>query len=271
MATMTTRAGVSLSYETFGDPSAETVLFIRGTGAAGNRWMPQVEAYRDRYHCVIFDNRGTGDSSAPPPPYTVQDLADDTFDLLDHLRLEWVHISGSSLGGAVALRMAAEAPRRVRSLQLHSSWLVTDGYSSYSLGLLRTLLETGGVHFYYEATIPLLFSPGFLTEQFDRIPGILASMQASAASPVGLRGQIDANLTHDGRTDAGEVSIPTLVTVGERDLLLPVGESRRLTDAIPGSQFHVFPGGGHLVSMESADEFNDVTLNWLAEAAQQPV
>lgn len=266
--TMRTRAGGQLAFQTFGDPTGETVVFIRGTGAAGDRWMPQVEAFQKHYHCVIFDNRGTGASDAPPPPYTVGDLADDTFDLMDHLEIPAAHLCGSSLGGAVALAMAARHPSRVRTLQLHSSWLVTDGYASYSLRLLRTFLETGGVNFYYEATIPLLFSPTFLTNDFEKIETILAGMRAHAASPSGLIGQIDANLTHDGRSDASAVTQPTLVTVGELDLLLPVAESRRLHEAIPNSHMHVFPGGGHLVSMESAHDFNTVTLTWLASVAK---
>jgi pimeloyl-ACP methyl ester carboxylesterase len=265
MATMTTRTDETLAYEEFGDPAREAIVFIRGTGAAGNRWMPQVEAYQDQYRCVIFDNRGAGASSAPPPPYTVAQMADDTFELMDHLDISEAHLSGSSLGGAIALRMAADRPERVRTLQLHSSWLVTDGYAEYSLNLLKTLLVTGGIELYYEATIPLLFSPGFLGSRFDQVAGILEGMKRSAAAPDGLLGQMEANLSHDGRADAAAIVAPTLVTVGELDLLLPVQESRRLHEAIPGSQFHVFPAGGHLVTMESADDFNRLTLEWLRD------
>jgi len=263
MAEMTTTSGVTLAFEEFGDPSAPAVVFIRGTGAAGNRWMPQVEAYKDRYRCVILDNRGAGGSSAPPPPYNVQQMADDTVDLMDHLGIDSAHLSGSSLGGAIALRIAAQQPLRARSIQLHSSWLVTDGYAKYSLNLLKSFLLTGGVDFYYEATIPLLFSPRFLGSSFEQIPGILDGMKRSAATRDGLLGQIEANLTHDGRPDAATLQAPALVTVGELDLLLPVSESRRLHESIAESDFHVFPGGGHLVTMESAAEFNEFTLDWL--------
>lgn len=263
MSTMITQTGEVLAYDVFGNPDSEAVVFIRGTGGAGNRWMPQVASYQHRYRCVIFDNRGVGASSTPPPPYTVAQMAEDTFDLMDHLDLAQAHLSGSSLGGAIALRMAADRPERVRTLQMHSSWLVTDGYAEYSLNLLKTLLVDGGVELYYEATIPLLFSPSFLTSRFDQVAGILEGMKQSPATPSGLLGQIEANLSHDGRADAAAIGAPTIVTVGELDLLLPVQESRRLHEAIPGSQFHVFPGAGHLVTMESAEEFNRLTLEWL--------
>jgi pimeloyl-ACP methyl ester carboxylesterase len=263
MTTMTTSSGVEIAYEDFGDKDAPTILFIRGTGAAGNRWMPQVETYKATYRCITFDNRGAGASSSPPPPYTVAEMALDTIELMDHLGLASAHVSGSSLGGAIALHIAATEPARVDSLQIHSSWLAPDEYAGYSLNLLRTLLVTGGVDFYYEATIPLLFSPAFLTGSYDKLRGILEGMRSHAATYEGLLGQIDANLSHDGRSAAAELMVPTLVTVGELDLLLPVSESRRIHEAVPGSAFHVFPGGGHLVSMESSDDFNSVTLNWL--------
>jgi pimeloyl-ACP methyl ester carboxylesterase len=59
--------------------------------------------------------------------------------------------------------------------------------------------------------------------------------------------------------------VPTLVTVGELDYLLPVAASQELADAIPGAELIVFPGGPHLVTMESPDEFNKVTLDWLRQ------
>src|SRR5690606_10238103 len=128
---------------------APVVLLIRGTGADSSRWMPQVEAYLDEFNVVIFDNRGTGKSDTPPGPYTVAQMADDTFGLLDALEIEACHVSGSSLGGAIGLQMAVARPERVLSLQMHSSWLATRGYTEYSLGLLGKILDLGGTDFYY--------------------------------------------------------------------------------------------------------------------------
>ena len=131
--------GLELNYELFGDAAAPAVVLVRGTGADGTRWMPQVEAYRDEFRVLIFDNRGVGGSDTPPGPYTVADMAGDTVALLDILGIERCHLSGSSLGGAICAHIAIEHPQRVRSLQMHSSWLATRGYTAYSLGLLQQL------------------------------------------------------------------------------------------------------------------------------------
>ena len=63
--------------EWHGEPNDRLpVVFIRGTGAAGNRWLPQVEAYVPTYRCMFFDNRGSGASDAPPGAYTVEQMTD---------------------------------------------------------------------------------------------------------------------------------------------------------------------------------------------------
>jgi pimeloyl-ACP methyl ester carboxylesterase len=254
---------LELHYERFGTATGVPVVFIRGTGADGSRWMPQVHAYANEFPVVIFDNRGVGRSASPPPPYTVEQMAGDTLRLLDHLEIDECHLSGSSLGGAIALRLAADHPERVRSLQLHSSWLATDGYTRYSLGLLQQLFEAGGPSFYYAATLPLLFSARFLSSDQKRLDAILANMRANTASVDGLAGQIAANLSNDLRSAAASVRVPTLVTVGELDLLCPVAASEELAAAIEGAELVVFDGAAHLASMEVADRFNDVTLAWL--------
>lgn len=262
-----TRVAISeehgLHVEEFGSPDAPAVLLIRGTGADSSRWMPQVEAYRDEFHVVIFDNRGVGRSDTPPGPYTVAQMANDSRMVLDALGIEACHVSGSSLGGAIALQMAVDTPSRVLSLQLHSSWLATRGYTAYSLGLLKKILELGGTHFYYEATLPLLFTASFLSSDFDRTTQMLAKMRENTATPEGLLAQIEANLSHDLSAHVGSISVPTLITVGEHDFLLPVAASEELHQNISGSELVVFEGVGHLASMEAASHFNAVTLEWM--------
>jgi pimeloyl-ACP methyl ester carboxylesterase len=261
--------GLELGYELFGDDSAPVVVLVRGTGGDGTRWMPQVEAYRDEFRVLIFDNRGVGQSDTPPGPYTVADMANDTIALLDVLGIDRCHLSGSSLGGAICSHIAIDQPERVLSLQLHSSWLATQGYTAFSLGLLKQFLVIGGVEFYYEAALPLLFSPAFMSREHERLMGILEHMKAHSASYEGLLGQLEANLSHDLREHASEISAPTLVTVGELDYLLPVAASEELQQAIPDAELVVFPGGPHLVTMETPERFNEVTLTWLRKVAER--
>lgn len=257
-------SGVSLYYEWHGEHNDQLpVVFVRGTGAAGNRWLPQVEAYVPTYRCMFFDNRGSGASDAPSGAYTVEQMTDDTVELLDLLGIERAHISGLSLGGAIAMDLAIRHPQRVETLQLHGTWGHTHGYARMYLSFLKRMLEEGGTDLYYEGALMYLFPPDHITTHYDEVMQVLASMKQHASSPVGLLGQLEANLTHDVADRLGEIRMPTLITVGELDMCIPPFFSRELHEAIPGSELVVFDGGSHLFGLQDPDTFNRVTLEWL--------
>lgn len=262
--TLTTVApGVDLFHEWHGDDLGPPVVFIRGTGADSSRWLPQVEAYRDRYRCLLLDNRGSGKSSCPPGAYTVAMMAEDTMALLDHLEVQRAHVVGLSLGGAIAQHIAVNYPERVATLQLHGTWAKTRGYASMYLGLLKKFLEYGGIDLYYEGALLYLFPPAFFTEEYDRAQEILAAMKANSSPIEGLMGQVEANLSHDLLEGLPAISMPTLITVGELDMCIPLHYSQELHELIPGSELIVFPGGSHLFGIQDPETFNRVTLEWL--------
>ena len=268
MPNVTVSTGVSLYYEMHGEEhDGLPVVFIRGTGATGNRWMPQVQEYTKTYRCMFFDNRGSGQSDSPPGPYDVAMMTGDTIALLDELGIERAHISGLSLGGAIAQDLTLRDPGRVATLQLHATWARTHGYAAMYLGLLRRWLEEGGTDLYYESALMYLFPPDYITREHDRLLEILAMMKQNTSPIEGLLGQVDANLTHDLADRLGEIAVPTLITVGDLDMCLPPYFSRELHDLIPGSELVVFEGGSHLFGVQDPETFNRITLDWLAKHA----
>src|SRR3984893_1242727 len=126
--------GVTLCYETFGDPGDPTALLIMGLGTQMIAWQASFcLALADRgLHVVRFDNRDSGRSTHPkgPPPttgqlllrsrraahYTLADMAEDAAALLLELELAPAHVIGASMGGMIAQTLAARHPQTVRSL-----------------------------------------------------------------------------------------------------------------------------------------------------------
>src|SRR3954452_1965646 len=128
--------GVELCYQTFGDPAAEPLLLVMGLGGPMTWWDPSLcRMLAERGFFVIrYDNRDTGRSSRGTGrvtrgmlvqaflgrrvkvPYTLADLGDDAFGLLDHLGIESAHVVGVSMGGMIAQTMAISLLARVRSL-----------------------------------------------------------------------------------------------------------------------------------------------------------
>ncbi len=70
----------------------------------------------------------------------------------------------------------------------------------------QRFLVIGGIDFYYEAALPLLFSAAFMSREHERLMGILEHMKTHRASHEGLLGQLEANLTHDLRQRASEIA-----------------------------------------------------------------
>ncbi len=216
--------GIELCYQTFGDPDDEPVLLVMGLGGPMTWWDPELcrmIAARGRY-VIRFDNRDTGRSTrlkdqrttrtalvrsfagqSVKPPYTLGDMADDGFGLLDHLGLDAAHVVGVSMGGMIAQMMAVARPERVRSL---TSIMSTTGKRSVGWQHPRLLpmliAPRGRGREAYAATSvrmgELIGSPAFPVpreealaragETFDRgvsASGVLRQMQAilAAAQP----------------------------------------------------------------------------------------
>ena len=220
----TTVGRTKLYYECQG--SGPPVVFIAGLGADHHRWDPAVERLRHRYTCITVDNRGVGQSSRPRTGYDMPDLTRDTLGLFKKLSITRTHIVGMSMGGMVALNIALEQPGVAASIVLAGSmaaWM----YSSKTLG-----------------------TPG-LVDGF-------AQRAADNPHPKALhayRQLVDGIERYDVRASLGKISVPTLVMVGEEDILTPVHLSRELAAGIPGAELVELPGLGHFGVAEDPDAF----------------
>jgi 3-oxoadipate enol-lactonase len=117
------------------------VILIHGLAGDHSAWLAQVEALRNHYRVIAFDNRGAGKSTQLDEPVTTEDLAADTLSLMEYLKIERAHVVGRSMGGAVAQHMALQAPDRVLSLALCASFAQLDPLGRRVLSNMREALE----------------------------------------------------------------------------------------------------------------------------------
>jgi pimeloyl-ACP methyl ester carboxylesterase len=121
--TMVPVNGIELCIDTFGEPADPALLLIAGAAATMDFWDDEFcrrLAAAARF-VVRYDHRDTGRSTSFPaddPPYSIVDLANDALGVLDALAVHRAHLVGFGLGAALARRIAAERPHRVRSLTL---------------------------------------------------------------------------------------------------------------------------------------------------------
>src|SRR5678816_4531102 len=110
------RLGVAICYELAGQ--GPPVLLIQGVGVVGEGWRPQVDALKQRFQMLIFDNRGIGKSVPCTGPISIEAMAQDARAIMDAAGWDSAHVVGHSMGGVIAQQLALDCPQRVRSLSL---------------------------------------------------------------------------------------------------------------------------------------------------------
>jgi pimeloyl-ACP methyl ester carboxylesterase len=267
MPTVALSTGVSLYYEERG--AGEPVLLIMGTGADHSLWDDTAAAFAERYRVITFDNRGTGASDQPPDPesYTMRVLADDAAALLDALEVGRAHVAGLSLGSTVVQELAINHPDKVASLQLHCTWGRTDAWLDRLFRSMAYPVEHDDLAAYAVQAFMWVLSPAYLNDFPEQVAEVEATYLANPPSRAGLLGHLHADRTHDALARLGQIAAPTLITSGEMDWQVPTRYGREVQWWLPGSRLHVFEGpfSSHCAYIELADEFNEVSLAFLAE------
>jgi pimeloyl-ACP methyl ester carboxylesterase len=261
--------GVTLCYQTFGDPSHPPLLLIMGLGMQMIGWDDEFCAMlADRgFHVVRFDNRDAGrstDIGRPRPPgikelatrrfdpaqYTLADMADDAAGLLRELDLAPAHVVGASLGGMIAQTLAARHPEAVRTLTSIMSTTGNRWRGQPALGTYRYLLRAApqkreAFIDHSEQIFTFIGSPGFDLDP-DAVRRRAGQSYDRGTNPAGTGRQLGAILKSGDRTKEVErITAPTLVIHGTADKMVRVSGGEATAKAIPGAQLMRIEGMGH--------------------------
>ena len=250
-----------IAYEVTGD--GDPLLLIMGFAADSRMWMLQAPAFAQSHRVITFDNRGSGGSSKPPAPYSMEQMADDARAVLDAEGIERAHVVGISMGGAIAQHLALSEPSRVRSLVLAATWCAPNAYTQRLSDLGERVLQAGGMEALISASMLWLFTPRFIIENAMFVESIEAMALALAPPIEAVRAQQEALLRHDTVERLASLDVPTLVMCGRRDTMVPPELSQQVAAAIPGAEL-VMTDSGHAFNIEEAETFNKLVLGFLA-------
>lgn len=257
--------GIELFYTVQGENINPPLLLISGFNSDSSAWASVMSLLVKHYQVIRFDNRGIGRSTAPDHPYTVQQMAADTAALLDSLSIETAHIAGHSMGGQIAQELALAYPGKVQSLSLLSCWAQRDAKFNSLIQLFGDLAQQLDSRLYHQILVPWLF-----TESFYSIPDLMDQLlawidsQPFPPTPHGLYHQSRAVLTSGTIDRLAQIHCPTLVLVGQEDLLTPVRFSQQLAEGIPGAELVVIEQGGHSFIVETPVAVGQAMLRFLA-------
>jgi 3-oxoadipate enol-lactonase len=264
--------GQTLHFEVHGE--GPPLILVMGIGYDATLWtLAQVPALSRMFQVVIFDNRDVGRSSHAKGPYTIADMADDIAGLMDALDIKRAHVLGLSMGGMIAQEFALRHAGRLLRLVLSGcgaapARVAFDPIRTWNW--VKATDKTGEVFACQQFT--WLFSNAFRRnkEAVQQTINLLTS-NPHPVGPEAYNRQAQAYLQHDALDRLADIKSPTLVIVGEQDLLTPPWICREVADRIPGSQLEVIKGDGssHVVAIERPDEFNHLVTRFLV--ADQPV
>jgi len=260
--------GITLCYETFGEPSNPTALLIMGLGTQMVAWQEEFcgrLAARGLY-VIRFDNRDIGRSthmSGRPPTtaqlltrsrraarYTLGDMADDAVGLLRELDLAPAHVIGASMGGMIAQTMAARHPGSVRSLVsiMSSTGSRRSGQPAlklYPVFLRRSPGDKEAFVAHMQSVFAAIGARG-LPQDTDDVRTLAAESWERDHDPDGPGRQLAAIIASGNRTrQLHAITAPTLVIHGSDDRLVSPSGGRATAHAISGARLLIIPGMGH--------------------------
>jgi aminoacrylate hydrolase len=256
-------ANCEINYEIHGD--GPPLLLVAGLGGALSYWAPQVEPLARHFKVILYDHRGTGQSTHHKTKYTVDSMAEDVLGLLDALKLDTVHLVGHSTGGAVGQILGAEHPQRLRSIVMYASWTTSDPFMRRQFEVRKAALQSGGAMAYIRSTLVFLHPDWWINANWEKLEEIEKRALAIFPPAEIVLSRIDAVLAFDRRADLPKIRVPTLVLCAEDDLLTPLRYSQQLAAAIPGARLVAMEKGGHAASQTMPEEFNRIVTHYVLE------
>jgi 3-oxoadipate enol-lactonase len=255
--------GTRIHYEVTGKSGATPVLMIQGLGASKNAWNLQRIAMATRFRIISFDNRGAGRSDKPTEPFTLEQMADDALAVFDAAGIETAHVVGASMGGVIGQIVTVKYPQRVRSLTLVCTACRNHPWRQELLqSWAKTAEEKGMIEVGKEAAQWVMSPRSFrrLVPAFTWM-GPLAALRPRHS----FVSQIDAilNTREDLVDQLSTITAPTMVIVGNQDILTPRGDSEEIAERIPNAELVVISGAAHGLMMEHSSTFNKILIEFL--------
>jgi 3-oxoadipate enol-lactonase len=249
------------------------LLLIQGLGYAIWGWRDQLPAFAAGRRTIAFDNRGAGRSSKEPGPFSMEQFAGDALSVLDALEVESAHVLGVSMGGFIAQLLALRAPGRVRSLVLVGTGPGGPEHERVPAETVKAWLANSGLPpaEYARQTMHLSFSPGWSDTHPERYEELLAARLEHPTPPECWLAQFEAaNRFLDTGAPVEEITAPVLIVHGDTDRVVPVANANLLARRVPGAKLALLPGRGHVVQLESPDEFNRLVDDFLEQVETRP-
>jgi 3-oxoadipate enol-lactonase len=259
---------INICFEQHG--SGPPLLFIHGYPLHRQLWEGQWTALADAAQVIVPDLRGHGESEPGVAPHTMQNLAQDCFDLLDNLGISApLLVCGLSMGGYIAMAMLRSHPERIAGLILTATRSEADTPEVKANRDQSILLaKTQGAKPIIDSMLPRLLSPKSFASRPEIVQTAyeimsLISVNTMIKDLLGLKERLDSTSLLAASTQ------PMLIIHGADDQIVPLAEAQALQQIIPDAQLTILPDAGHLLNLEQPGLFNAAIRQFIRRASDE--
>ena len=238
-----------IRYAKRGD-SGDAVILLHGFGGDLDNWLFNIDALADSNTVYALDMPGHGQSTKNLPDPSLKKLSQAIHEFMEATGIDSAHFVGHSMGGAIAMQLAADQPDKVKSMSLICSAGLGQEFGTY----VDSYVAAEGRRD-LKPVLEMLFADKSLVSRqliddvlkYKRLDGVEQALKSLAKALFGGGKQQDLPVTSvTGR--AGD----TQVIWGKEDQIIPVSHATNF----PGATVHLLDGAGHMVFMEKANDVN---------------
>lgn len=248
--------GITIAYDDRG--AGLPIVFLHAFPLNRTMWTQQLAGLGQQFRTISIDLRGHGESDAPFWRYSLEQYATDVKEVLAGLGIARALFVGLSMGGYLEFTLYRLYPELILGLVFADTraeadkpeqlqWRFTLAQRTGAIGPAAVIADM----------LPKLLAP----KTYERDPDLVERVRfIQAAAPVpGIIGDLMAMAERPDSTDLlSSIKVPTLVLVGEDDVLTTPADAQRIAMGIPGAKLVIIPDAGHLSNMEQPDIFNRV-------------
>lgn len=258
--------GINLYYELHG--IGQPIIFLSGFSTHLETWRHYSNRFSLHYQTLIFDNRGAGQSDAPPPPYKIETMTEDTAQLMDHLGISQAYMIGSSMGTAIIQAFALQYPEKIKKGILITPFAQLPYAKVMTAETVAKLLQANvPFELIIESVLPWLYSNQFLSNS-KQVKGKIEEMMTNAFPQKieGYLGQLSALRSFDLRDQIRSIETEMLLIAGNEDLSTPLYCSEFLNKNLPSSTLRIFKDVGHMIHVEQPDQLFETIEEFIKES-----
>ena len=252
-----------------------TVILLHGVGCSVEFWERNIAALAREHRVFAVDIVGFGRTDKPEVVYTFELMADFVLDFMNTMDIDKASLVGNSMGGAISLTVAAQAPERVKKIVLVDPVGLGRGQSPVmrlmTLPVIGNVLTKPGRQGVVRQMQLCLYDPSQASDDFiDRVTAIgtlpgnqrsFLSLLRETANIAGVKGGLVASFS----ALLKKIKIPILLIWGREDRILPVAEGEAAVEGMADVRLHVMDRAGHLPQIDKPEEFNAAVLDFLGD------